>query len=144
MQRRSFLHSSAGLALLGLGACASTTGIPSKAKVVVIGGGYGGATTAKYVRLLSDYKIDVVLVEPNAAFVSCPISNLVVGGSRQIADVTSPYTELTRRHGVTLVQDTATAIDTAARTVRLAGGRTIGYDKLVVSPGVDLQFGSIE
>lgn len=144
MQRRSFLHSSAGLALLGLGACASTTAIPSKAKVVVIGGGYGGATTAKYVRLLSDYKIDVVLIEPNAAFVSCPISNLVVGGSRQIADVTSPYTELTRRHGVTLVRDTATAIDTAARTVKLASGATIAYDKLVVSPGVDLQFGSIE
>lgn len=144
MQRRSFLHSSAGLALLGLGACASTTAVPSKAKVVVIGGGYGGATTAKYVRLLSDYKIDVVLIEPNAAFVSCPISNLVVGGSRQIADVTSPYTELTRRHGVTLVRDTATAIDTAARTVKLAGGATIAYDKLVVSPGVDLQFGSIE
>lgn len=144
MQRRSFLHSSAGLALLGLAGCASTASIPSKAKVVVIGGGYGGATAAKYVRLLSDYKIDVVLIEPNAAFVSCPISNLVVGGSRQIADVTSPYTELTRRHGVTLVRDTATAIDTAARTVRLGGGRTIAYDKLVVSPGVDLQFGSIE
>jgi NADPH-dependent 2,4-dienoyl-CoA reductase/sulfur reductase-like enzyme len=144
MQRRSFLHSSAGLALLGLAGCASTTSIPSKAKVVVIGGGYGGATAAKYVRLLSDYKIDVVLIEPNEAFVSCPISNLVIGGSRQIAEITSPYTELTRRHGVTRVRDSATAIDTTARTVKLAGGATIAYDKLVVSPGVDLQFGSIE
>jgi len=144
MQRRSFLHSSAGLALLGLAGCASTGAIPSKAKVVVIGGGYGGATAAKYVRMLSDYKIDVVLIEPNEAFVSCPISNLVVGGSRQIAEVTSPYTELTRRHGVTRVRDSATAIDTAARTVKLAGGATIAYDKLVVSPGVELQFGSIE
>ena len=144
MQRRSFLHSSAGLAMLGLAGCASTGAIPSKAKVVVIGGGYGGATAAKYVRMLSDYKIDVVLIEPNEAFVSCPISNLVVGGSRQIAEVTSPYTELTRRHGVTRVRDSATAIDTAARTVKLAGGATIAYDKLVVSPGVELQFGSIE
>ncbi|WP_326538623.1 FAD/NAD(P)-binding oxidoreductase [Pseudorhodoferax sp.] len=144
MQRRSFLHSSAGLALLGLAGCASTSSIPSKAKVVVIGGGYGGATAAKYVRLLSDHKIDVVLIEPNEAFVSCPISNLVVGGSRQIAEVTSPYTELTKRHGVTRVRDSATAIDTTARTVKLAGGATIGYDKLVVSPGVELQFGSIE
>ncbi|PZQ00877.1 MAG: flavocytochrome C [Variovorax paradoxus] len=144
MQRRSFLHSSAGLAMLGLAGCASTGAIPSKAKVVVIGGGYGGATAAKYVRMLSDYKIDVVLIEPNEAFVSCPISNLVIGGSRQIAEVTSPYTELTRRHGVTRVRDSATAIDTAARTVKLAGGATIGYDKLVVSPGVELQFGSIE
>ncbi|CAN7182680.1 FCSD flavin-binding domain-containing protein [Pseudorhodoferax sp. LjRoot39] len=144
MQRRSFLHSSAGLAMLGLAGCASTGAIPSKAKVVVIGGGYGGATAAKYVRMLSDYKIDVVLIEPNEAFVSCPISNLVIGGSRQIAEVTSPYTGLTRRHGVTRVRDSATAIDTAARTVKLAGGATIAYDKLVVSPGVELQFGSIE
>lgn len=144
MQRRSFLHSSAGLALLGLGACASTSAIPSRAKVVVIGGGYGGATAAKYVRLLSDHKIDVVLIEPAEAFVSCPISNLVVGGSRQIAEITSPYTELTRRHGIVRVRDSATAIDTTARSVKLAGGATIAYDKLVVSPGVELQFGSIE
>lgn len=144
MQRRSFLHSSAGLALLGLGACASTSAIPSRAKVVVIGGGYGGATAAKYVRLLSDHKIDVVLIEPAEAFVSCPISNLVVGGSRQIAEITSPYTELTRRHGIVRVRDSATAVDTAARSVKLGGGATIGYDKLVVSPGVELQFGSIE
>jgi sulfide dehydrogenase [flavocytochrome c] flavoprotein subunit len=144
MQRRSFLNSSAGLALLGLSACATTGAIPSKAKVVVIGGGYGGATAAKYVRLLSDYKIDVVLIEPNEAFVSCPISNLVVGGSKQITDITTPYTALSRRHGVTVVRDMASAIDTTARTVRLAGGATIGYDKLVVSPGVELQLGSIE
>lgn len=144
MQRRSFLHSSAGLALLGLSACATTGAVPSKAKVVVIGGGYGGATAAKYVRLLSDYKIDVVLIEPNAAFVSCPISNLVVGGSKQMADITTPYTALARRHGVTVVRDSAQAIDTTARTVRLSGGATIGYDKLVVSPGVELQFDSIE
>ncbi len=144
MQRRSFLHSSAGLALLGLAGCASTGAVPSRAQVVVIGGGYGGATAAKYVRLLSDYRIGVVLVEPNEAFVSCPISNLVVGGSRQIAEITSPYTELTRRHGVVRVRDSATAIDTAKRTVKLAGGATIAYDKLVVSPGVELQFGSIE
>lgn len=144
MQRRSFLHSSAGLAMLGLAGCASTGAIPSKAKVVVIGGGYGGATAAKYVRMLSDYKIDVVLIEPNEAFVSCPISNLVVGGSRQIAEITSPYTELTRRHGIVRVRDSATAIDTTARSVKLAGGATIVYDKLVVSPGVELQFGSIE
>ena len=63
----------------------------AKARVVVVGGGYGGATAAKYVRLLSDYKIDVVLIEPNDAFVSCPISNLVLGGSKQMADITTSY-----------------------------------------------------
>ena len=143
MQRRSFLQSSAALSLLGLTACA-TTSVPSKAKVVVIGGGYGGATAAKYVRPLSDYKIDVVLIEPQAAFVSCPISNLVLGGSKQIGDITTAYTGLSKNHGVTVVRDMASAIDTARRTVTLAGGATIAYDKLVVSPGIDLVYSSIE
>lgn len=143
MQRRSFLQSSAALSLLGLGACA-TTSIPAKARVVVVGGGYGGATAAKYVRLLSDHKIDVVLIEPQAAFVSCPISNLVLGGSKQLADITTPYTGLTKNHGITVVRDMASAIDTAKKTVTLKGGATIAYDKLVVSPGIDLMYGSIE
>ncbi|MDP1566407.1 MAG: FCSD flavin-binding domain-containing protein [Polaromonas sp.] len=143
MQRRSFLQSSAALSLLGLTACA-TTPVPSKAKVVVIGGGYGGATAAKYVRLLSDYKIDVVLIEPQAAFISCPISNLVLGGSKQIGDITTAYTGLGRNHGVTVVRDMASAINTARKTVTLAGGATIAYDKLVVSPGIDLVYSSIE
>ncbi|MEJ7928916.1 NAD(P)/FAD-dependent oxidoreductase [Ramlibacter sp. AN1015] len=144
MQRRSFLHSSAAAALLGLGACASPRSIPDRARVVVIGGGYGGATAAKYVRLLSDHKIDVVLVEPNPAFVSCPLSNLVLGGSHQLAELTTPYDALVRRHAITLARDTATAIDTTARRVRLAGGASIGYDKLVVAPGIDLRLDAIE
>ena len=143
MQRRSFLQTSAAISLLGLGACA-TTSIPAKAKVVVIGGGYGGATAAKYVRLLSDYKIDVVLVEPNASFVSCPISNLVLGGSKQLADITTPYAALARNHGVTIVRDMAASVDTARKTVTLAGGASLGYDKLVVSPGVDLRLDQVE
>lgn len=143
MKRRSFLQSSAAVGLLGLSGCASTR-IPTSAKVVVIGGGYGGATAARYVRLLSDHRIDVVLVEPNEAFVSCPLSNLVIGGSKRIADITTPYTALERRHGVRVVRDFAQAIDPRAKTVRLAGGATIAYDKLVVSPGVDLQFDAIE
>ena len=142
-QRRSFLQSAAALSLLGFTACASTS-IPSRAKVVVIGGGYGGATAAKYVRLLSDYKIDVVLIEPDQAFISCPISNLVLSGAKQMADITTSYAGLTGNHGVTVVRDYASAIDTARKTVTLAGGATIAYDKLVVSPGVELMFGSVE
>ncbi|MGA8513749.1 MAG: NAD(P)/FAD-dependent oxidoreductase [Burkholderiaceae bacterium] len=144
IQRRSFLQSSAAVSLLGLGACASTGSIPAKAKVVVIGCGYGGATAAKYVRLLSDYKIDVVLIEPNDAFISCPLSNLVVGGSKQISDVTTSYAGLSRNHGITVVKDLATAIDAGKKTVTLARGASIAYDKLVVSPGIDLMMGSIE
>ncbi|MBL0419950.1 FAD-dependent oxidoreductase [Ramlibacter sp. AW1] len=144
MQRRSFLQSSAAMGLLGLGACATTGAIPDKARVVVVGGGYGGATAAKYVRLLSDYKIDVVMIEPEAAFISCPLSNLVLGGSRQIGEMTNPYTQLARRHGVQVVRDSVSRIDTAARRVQLAGGPSIGYDKLVVAPGVDLEMTAIQ
>lgn len=147
IQRRSFLHSSAALSMLGLAGCASSPSaqsIPSKARVVVIGGGYGGATAAKYVRLLSDYKIDVVLIEPNEAFISCPISNLVIGGSKQIKDVTTPYAGLSKNHGITVVRDLATDIDATRRIVTLARGAQIGYDKLIVSPGIDLLLGGIE
>ena len=145
--RRSFLQSTAAFSLLGvagLSGCASMSGVPSKAKVVVIGGGYGGATAAKYVRLLSDYKIDVVLIEPQDAFISCPMSNLVVSGVKQMDFLTTSYAGLSKNHGITVVKDFADSIDTAKKTVTLRGGSVIAYDKLVVSPGIDLMFGGIE
>ncbi len=142
IQRRSFVQGGVALGVLGLAGCA-TTGTPSKARVLVVGGGYGGATAAKYVRMLSDYKIDVVLVEPNDAFVSCPMSNLVIGGYKQIGDITTPYSGLTSRHGVRVVKDTVAGIDAAKKTATLASGATIAYDKLVLSPGIELMFDSI-
>jgi sulfide dehydrogenase [flavocytochrome c] flavoprotein chain len=144
MQRRQILQSAAAFSLLGLAGCATTSSIPSKAKVVVVGGGFGGATAAKYVRLLSQYKIDVVLIEPNASFISCPVSNMVLGGHKQMADITSSYAQLSKNHGVTVVQDMVSSIDAAKKTVTLARGGSIAYDKLVVSPGIDLMMGSIE
>ncbi|HEX2010478.1 MAG TPA: NAD(P)/FAD-dependent oxidoreductase [Roseateles sp.] len=142
MQRRNLLQGAAALTALGLAGCA-TTSVPSKARVLVVGGGYGGATAAKYIRLFSDYKIEVVLVEPNEAFVSCPISNLVLGGAKQIGEVTTPYGTLRSKHGVTLVRDTVASIDAAKRTATLASGPTIAYDKLVLSPGIELIWDSI-
>jgi NADPH-dependent 2,4-dienoyl-CoA reductase/sulfur reductase-like enzyme len=145
--RRSFLQSSAAFGLIGaagLSGCASMSGVPSKAKVVVIGGGYGGATAAKYVRMLSDYKIDVVLIEPQDAFVSCPMSNLVVSGVKQIDYLTTSYVGLSKNHGITVVKDFADSIDSVKKTVTLRGGSVIAYDKLVVSPGVDLLFGGVD
>lgn len=129
--------------------CATGTGtgtgpVPSRARVVVVGGGYGGATAAKYVRLLSDYKIDVVMVEPNASFVSCPISNLVIGGYRQVSDLTTSYSKLAGNHGVTVVRDMVKSIDASRKTIVLAGGNAIAYDKLILSPGVDMMWDSIE
>lgn len=146
MKRRNFVQ--AGFALGAAGnftGCASSSGaIPSKAKVVVVGGGYGGATAAKYVRLLSDYAIEVVLIEPNASFVSCPISNLVIGGTKSMSDITSPYDKLGARHGVKLVKDLVASIDPVKKTVTLASGPSIGYDKLIVSPGVDMMWDTVE
>lgn len=144
MKRRQLIQAGlAGSGLLALGGCA-TRGVPSSAKVVVLGGGYGGATAAKYARILSDYKIDVVLVEPQTSFVSCPVSNLVVGGTRTLAEVTSSYDALASRHGVTLVRDMAAGIDAAKKTITLASGATIRYDKLVLSPGIDLMFDGVQ
>jgi len=136
--RREFLGTLATAgAVATLPGCAGMTGGANKGRVVVVGGGYGGATAAKYVRLWSDNTIDVTLVETNAEFVSCPMSNLVLGGSRQIGEVTVSYANLASRHGINLFRDTATAVDTEKKTVRLAGGQDVRYDRLVLSPGVD-------
>ncbi len=126
-----------------LSGCATGAGLPSKAQVVVVGAGYGGSTAAKYIRLLSDYQIDVLLIEPNPTFVSCPVSNLVLTGQRSLADLTRPYTGLSRQHGVRVVQDRVAAVDVEKREVRLDGGALIGYDKLVLSPGIDLVWDSV-
>jgi sulfide dehydrogenase [flavocytochrome c] flavoprotein chain len=144
MKRRLVLQSAAGVSALALAGCASTGGMASKGHVVVIGGGYGGATAAKYVRLWSEGAVAVTLIEPNSAFVSCPMSNLVIGGSKSIADVTMSYDNLSKRHGIKVLRDSATAIDADKRTVKLASGETLSYDKLVVAPGIDMNFATIE
>jgi sulfide dehydrogenase [flavocytochrome c] flavoprotein subunit len=136
MKRRLFLHTLGAAAAVASTGCA-TVGGKAKPQVLVIGGGYGGATAAKYIRMWSEGGIDVTLVEPNARFVSCPLSNLVLGGSRQIGELTLGYDGLIRQHGVRVVQDSATAVNAIARTVTLASGSTLRYDRLVVSPGVD-------
>ena len=142
MQRRHLLQSGSALGVMGLmSGCASPSG--QGPKVVVIGAGYAGATAAKYIRMWSDYGIQVTLVEPNSAFVSCPLSNLVLGGSKRMADITSPYDNLVRRHGVKWVQDRATSIDVDKRLVQLAGGSALPYDRLIVSPGVDFMWDSL-
>ncbi len=142
LNRRTLLKSSGALlaasGTLGLMAGCATGG--SGPKVVVVGGGYGGATAAKYMRMWSDYGVQVTLVEPNAAFVSCPISNLVLGGSKQMADITTRYDNLSRRHGVKVVQDMAVSIDADKRIVKLASGAELPYDRLILSPGIDFMW----
>ena len=143
MKRRQILQTvGAGSVLGALGfmtGCAST-GSGRGPKVVVVGGGYGGATAAKYVRMWSDYGINVTLVEPSASFISCPMSNLVLAGNKSMADITLSYDNLAKRHGVNVVRDKVTDIDAEKRVVRLASGGELSYDRLIVSPGVDFMW----
>ena len=141
LSRREFIQwMSAGAGVGALAGCAGSGG-PSAGRVVVIGGGYGGATAAKYVRLWSP-DIDVTLVERDRMFVSCPLSNLVLGGSKTLADITVSYDGLAK-HGVKVVFDDAVAVDPVNRAVRLASGATLGYDRLIVSPGIDFMYDTI-
>ena len=143
MDRRQFIQAGSAASVLGLTAGCASVGGGAGGHVVVVGGGYGGATAAKYIRMWSDGRVNVTLVEPGDSFISCPISNLVLGGSKQMADVTVPYDNLARRHGVKIVKDRATAIDADKRQVRLAGGGTLSYDRLVLSPGIDFMWDAL-
>ena len=143
VERRDFLRTlTAAGATLALPGCA-TMGGGSAGKVVVVGGGYGGATAAKYIRMWSDGKVDVTLVEPNAEFISCPMSNLIVGGSKDLAFLTTSYANLPARHGVRVVRDTATAVDVDKRVVKLASGTELPYDRLILSPGVEFMWDKV-
>ena len=141
LSRRQLLGAGAALGGLTLAGCATTASGPSIGRVVVVGGGFGGATAARYLKMWGG-NVDVTLVERNTSFVSCPISNLVIGGHRQIGDVTRGYDGL-RAMGVKVMQGEVTAVDAAARKVRLAGGGELAYDRLVLSPGIDFMFNEV-
>ncbi len=143
MKRRELVRVLGAGSLLGvagmMGGCAASGGSGGP-HVVVVGGGFGGATAAKYIRMWSEQSIRVTLIEPNADFVSCPISNLVLGGSKTMADITVSYDNLAKRHGVNVVRDRVSGIDADRRTVKLASGGELGYDRLILSPGIDFMW----
>ena len=146
--RRQFLKASAStagvVALGGVAGCATTKGevSPTSARrVVVIGGGWGGATAAKYIRL-GDPSLEVVMLEPNKRFVSCPLSNLVLSGVRTIKSLDFGYGGL-RAHGVRVRHEMATAIEPDQRRVRVGEGY-LTYERLVVSPGVEFQWEQVD
>jgi sulfide dehydrogenase [flavocytochrome c] flavoprotein subunit len=115
----------------------------SATQVVVVGGGFGGATCARYVKR-ADPALRVTLIEPARQFVTCPFSNAVLGGLRYLASITFGYRQLKEAHGVEVVHDEAVGLDPAARRITLAGGGSLSYDRLVLSPGIELRWGALE
>jgi len=143
--RREFLKLagvSSSLGVLGLTPMAARGQAP-KARVVVVGGGYGGAIAAKYLRM-ADPNLKVTLIEKNKSFISCPLSNEVLSGERGLESLTFGYDALAKKHGVDMVFDEVVEIDAKAKKVKVAGGSTLEYDKLIVSPGVDFKYEAIK
>ena len=142
MKRRDFLKVSAAAgAMASLYGCAG--GAKASGHIVVVGGGYGGATVAKYLRLWSAGGVQVTLIERNPNFISCPISNLVIAGTKTMADITLSYEGLKNKWGVRVIQDEVLAVDAEKRSISLTQGGSMTYDRLVLSPGVDFMFDQI-
>lgn len=113
------------------------TNIGVKGRVVVIGGGMGGATVAKYLRMWGGTGVDVTLIERESAYTSNIMSNLVLNGQRTVQSLVYGYGTLANRYGIKMVQGNVLSIDPVAKAVTLTGGTRLPYDKLVVAPGVD-------
>lgn len=134
---------------LFLGAGATALALPTnlraqdKPRVVVIGGGAGGATAAKYLARDSKGALDVTLIEDSDTFTTCFFSNLYLGGYRDMPSITHSYDLLASKYGVRKVTGMAMAVDKAAKTVTMADGATVPYDRLVLSPGIDLIYESV-
>ena len=146
MERRNFLKllgAGAGAATLGLAGCATQAKYTGARKVVVIGGGYGGTIAAKYIRMM-DPSVEVTLIERNDHFVSCPFSNLYIGGLMQdLSTLTIKYDKLAANYGIKVVQAEVSGIDAAGHSVTTSKG-DFKYDRLVVSPGIEFSTDEIK
>ncbi len=131
----------AGASALGLAAPA-TLRANTGPRLLVIGGGFGGATAARFARIAYP-EVATTLVEPATSFVTCPYGNLILGGKRELSHITHSYDGL-RARGVDVIHDRATGIDADAHRVTLANGTTLEYDKLILSPGIAFRWGAIE
>jgi sulfide dehydrogenase [flavocytochrome c] flavoprotein chain len=137
--RREFVRLTGVAGLIGMARPAIGQ---AKARVVVIGGGAGGATVAKY--LASTAALEVTLVEANPQYRTCFFSNLYLAGLRSFESLAHGYDDLRSKYGIHVVHESAAAVDPAAKTVRLAGGAELPYDRLVMAPGIDFRFDAIE
>ncbi|OWU83449.1 flavocytochrome C [Oceanicola sp. 22II-s10i] len=140
LNRRVFLGTTAALAATLTAPAAIGQARP---RVVVIGGGAGGATAARYIAKDSKGAVDVTLVEPTRTYFTCFFSNLYLGGFQELADIGHTYGTLAADYGINVIHDWATGVDRDAKTVTLAGGHTLSYDKLILSPGIDFVDGAV-
>lgn len=143
MDRRHFLKGS----LIGLGVAAFPSFALAKSSstyghVVVIGAGFGGATAAKYLRMWSEGKVKVTLIEPRPQFISCPLSNLLFSGAMDMQGITHSYDHLRDGSGIRMIQGIATRIDSERRVVEVNGER-ISYDRLIISTGIDFDYSNL-
>ncbi len=141
LNRRVFLGA-AGVAAAGLSAPMVLA--QGKPRVLVVGGGAGGATAARYIAKDSKGEIDVTLIEPSRTYYTCFFSNLYLGGFQELSDIAHSYGTLAANYGINVVHDWATGVDRDAKTVSLAGGGSVPYDKLILSPGIDFVDGAVE
>jgi sulfide dehydrogenase [flavocytochrome c] flavoprotein subunit len=146
LTRRQMIQlTAAGLvvpAALTLSGCSTTQARKGAGQVVVIGGGFGGAAAAKYLKRYNP-ELNVTLVEPNTQYVTCPGSNWVIGGFAEMKEITHTYDGL-KKIGVELVHEMVASVDTVKKSVKLASGKQLSYDRLVVSPGIDFKWNTIE
>ncbi|MBO6775492.1 MAG: FAD-dependent oxidoreductase [Marinibacterium sp.] len=142
LDRRAFMGTSAAVAAALAAPMVRAAG-HGKPRVVVVGGGAGGATAARYIAKDSKGAVDVTLIEPTRTYYTCFFSNLYLGGFKEIEDIGHSYGTLAAS-GVNVVHDWAVGVDRGAKTVSLAGGATLGYDKLILSPGIDFVDGAVQ
>ena len=142
LNRRGFMGAVAG-ATAALSAPLARAAAHGKPKVVIVGGGAGGATAARYIAKDSKGEIDVTLIEPTRTYYTCFFSNLNLGGMRTMESLAHSYGTLAAEYGINVVHDWATGIDRDAKTVATAGGYSIPYDRLILSPGIDFIDGAV-
>ncbi|MGV6849545.1 MAG: FCSD flavin-binding domain-containing protein [Marinibacterium sp.] len=138
LNRRTFLGATAAATL-----SAPMVMGQGKPRVVVVGGGAGGATVARYLAKDSKGAIDVTLIEPTRTYYTCFFSNLYIGGFRSMESIGHSYGTLASQYGINVVHDWVIGVDRDAKTVALAGGGSMPYDKLVLSPGIDFIEGAV-
>lgn len=143
LTRRQLLKLAGGSSALALMGLPIASRASFKARVAIVGGGYGGTTLAKYLRL-TDPRIEVLLIEKDPKFVSCALSNEVISGQRSIESLTFAYTDLANLYGVKVIHDKVVAIDPANKVLSTQGEQTLGYDRLAVAPGIGLRWDAIE